>query len=247
MAHVRLRLRRKTTPASAEANVKPPDRSCILRGICKSQAPSKYSGQVQGLQGQERRNALKKLYEENRPKRTGRPARKKKPVDAAGESRAPRKKVKQEPAEQRAPRKKVKEEPGEQMAPRKKLKQEQCDDLGLESPGDAMSISPALPVPVANSFQPDASESPRLLAAGSTTSGGFGDLSHLQAECLRLKSKLAKCTARLRWHEEVRDWIGAVGESAAASMLKWNLAPSYLKFQGCLLRDDNGDDDYDVS
>lgn len=49
-----------------------------------------------------------------------------------------------------------------------------------------------------------------------------------------LRSELSLVRRKLRWHEEVRDWISAVGRDYAAHLIARGMAPEYLRFSGAL-------------
>ena len=45
---------------------------------------------------------------------------------------------------------------------------------------------------------------------------------------------IASLKSRLRWHEEVRDWISSVGKFCAPQLIEQGMAPPYLRFGGIL-------------
>ena len=49
-----------------------------------------------------------------------------------------------------------------------------------------------------------------------------------------MRQELLEIQQKLRWHEEVRDWISSVGELCAPWMIEQGMAPKYLRFGGLL-------------
>lgn len=52
-----------------------------------------------------------------------------------------------------------------------------------------------------------------------------------------LRCELSLVKRKLRWHEEVRDWISAVGAHCAKHLIAQGMAPRYLHFEGALYSD----------